>query len=435
MSRAAPEAPLDRVPLADLWWVFIKIGSVSFGGFMPLISMVESIVVAKRKLMRHEDMLDGITLANLLPGPQAVNCVAYVGYRLRGAAGALVCVLAVLAPTFVLMIGLATLYFRYASDSTALTYLFAGFIPAVAAVIVSVVHRMAKSALRGRTELALAGVAAVALMTAPREMNLYVTFGIVASFGAIGYFLFRAPSVATSAPQVVPVAGARIVATLAPLGALLITFLSDPPLDPRGFAQIALTFGGLSLMLFGGGYVFIPMIHDTIVGDYAWVTEQQFTDGIAFGQMTPGPVLISAAFFAFKVVSEQYGWCMGVVAALVATASIFGPPAVLMVAGSTALDTLKRSSTVQAAMKGIRCGIVGMIVVAAVTILRLALPAWPGGGVMAGLGIWLAAAWPTAVIFMASFAALMKYQLDLVWVVPSAGILGMFLYPLAAMSH
>lgn len=432
MSRPEPEASLERVPLADLWWVFIKIGSVSFGGFMPLMSMVESIIVAKRRLMRHEDMLDGITLANLLPGPQAVNCVAYVGYRLRGAAGALVCVLGVLAPTFVLMIGLATLYFSYAGDSTALTHLFAGFIPAVAAVIVSVVHRMAKSALKGRTELALAGVAAVALMLAPRDLNLYVTFGIVASFGVIGYFLFRTPSAARSASPTVRVAWGRLVAMLAPLGALLLTFLSSPPLDPRGLAQIALTFGGLSLMLFGGGYVFIPMIHDMIVNNYAWVTEQQFTDGIAFGQMTPGPVLISAAFFAFKVLSEQYGWSMGVAAALVATASIFGPPAVLMVAGSTALDTLKRSPTVQAAMKGIRCGVIGMIFVASIAILRIALPAWPGGDVMTALGAWLAATWPTLVIFAAAFVALVRYQLDLVWIVPSAGILGMVLYPFAA---
>ena len=70
--------------LLRLFLCFLKIGCISFGGFMALVSMIESQVVEKRKWLSEEDMLDGIALANLLPGPMAVNTVAYVGYRLRG---------------------------------------------------------------------------------------------------------------------------------------------------------------------------------------------------------------------------------------------------------------------------------------------------------------------------------------------------------------
>ena len=75
--KDAISAESEKVTLWFIFWTFIKIGSVAFGGFMSLISFIESIVVKRHKLIRHEEMLDAISLANLLPGPQAVNVVAF----------------------------------------------------------------------------------------------------------------------------------------------------------------------------------------------------------------------------------------------------------------------------------------------------------------------------------------------------------------------
>ena len=127
------------------------------------------------------------------------------------------------------------------------------------------------------------------------------------------------------------------------LGVLVVTFLAHPPLDPRGLPQVALTFGGLSLLLFGGGYVFIPMIQDVVVTNYGWLTTQQFLDGIAFSQLTPGPILVIATFIAQKVTMEQHGLLFGMLGAVVGTIGIFAPPAVLMVTTSLALDALRHS--------------------------------------------------------------------------------------------
>ncbi len=84
-----------------LFWTFLKIGSTAFGGLMALISVVENAIVGRKKLLTHEDMLDGISLASCLPGPVAANVIAYVGYRIRGGLGALVTSTAVLLPSFV----------------------------------------------------------------------------------------------------------------------------------------------------------------------------------------------------------------------------------------------------------------------------------------------------------------------------------------------
>src|SRR5215510_12285104 len=169
--------PTERISLGVLFWTFLKIGSMAFGGFMALISVVADTMVEKRKFLKEEDMLDCISLAHLLPGPQGVNCVAYVGYRLRGGLGALVSAVGVLLPTFVFIVVLTGLYVAYASKAVMLSNLFAGFIPAVAAVVVSVVHRMAKSILKGQREVILTILAALALLAAPRAIRLHATFG------------------------------------------------------------------------------------------------------------------------------------------------------------------------------------------------------------------------------------------------------------------
>jgi chromate transporter len=407
--------------------MFLKIGSVAFGGFMALISVIAGTIVEKRKLLQQEDMLDCISLANLLPGPQGVNCVAYVGYRLRGGLGALVSVVGVLLPTFMLIVVLTGLYVTYASKVAALSNLFAGFTPAVAAVMVSVVHRMGKGVLKGQREVLLTILAALALLAAPRTMRLYVTFGVVASFGLAGYALFRRHHVCPVVYSA-PLSWARLLVPLALLGLLVVAFLAHPPLAPRGLAQLALTFSGLSLLLFGGGYVFIPMIQDVVVTNYGWLTTQQFLDGVALSQVTPGPILVIATFIAQKVMTEQYGVLLGLLGAVVGTVSIFTPPAVLMITTSMALDSLKQAPGVQAALQGIRCGVLGMIAIAAFVVVYTSLPAWPASLSAPALADYVSALWPTGLIFVAALIALVKYNLDLVWIIPAAGFLGLLLY-------
>src|SRR5258708_27975279 len=70
--------------LWSLFLSFLKIGSTAFGGFMALISVVQNEIVERKKLLTHSDMVDGISLATILPGPVAVNVFAYIGYKLYG---------------------------------------------------------------------------------------------------------------------------------------------------------------------------------------------------------------------------------------------------------------------------------------------------------------------------------------------------------------
>lgn len=401
--------PLPEVSLGQLFTVFLRIGCIAFGGLMALISVIEDHVVRQRRWMSQETMLDGVSLANLLPGPIAVNVVAYAGYRIRGGPGALAATVGVILPSWVLITILTYVYFRF-GEIEFLKQAFRGFLPAVAGIILAVAWRMAGKAMRQRREVMLIALAFLLILLVPPSLKLYVTVSIVVVWGFVGWRLFRGEFASTNASMVkLPYRLLLVVAVL--LGGICVLSLLPLPIAPDGVPRLALTFSGLSVMLFGGGYVFIPMIQEVVVGQYQWVTSEQFVNGIALGQITPGPILISAAFIGQRVA--------GIPGSLVATAAIFAPPAILMVAASRVLEGLKRSAAIQAALRGVRLGVIGMIFSAVVVILRSALSPWPPG--------W-GEVWPIGLIFGLTLVALLRFQVAIVWIIPAAGLLGLVLF-------
>jgi chromate transporter len=375
---------------------------------MALISVVQTEIVERRKLLTPSDMLDGISLATVLPGPVAVNVVAYVGHRLRGGAGALVCATGVILPAFVLVVAMSAAYFRW-GQIPAVNKLFLGFIPAVTAVIVHAVWGMARKTILGLPELLIATIASLLLIY---QGGFYITLSIVAGAGAIGWLAFGwlANTAPLSRPQEAqnrPTAQDRPTgksrgATLLSLGAPLVAapFLT---LNVGMAAKLFLTFAGMSVLLFGGGFVFIPLIEQIVVQEHSWLTRQEFVDAIALGQITPGPILISAAFIGYKV--------SGLIGATTATVGIFLPPALLMLASASLLARARNSKAVKSILRGIRPAVIGMIAAAAWSIGSTAVPNWQ-----------------SAAIFLAALAGLLRFRVDVVWIIPSAGLAGLLLY-------
>jgi len=387
----------ERISYSSLFWTFLKVGATAFGGFMALISIVENIVVERRRLLRHEDMLDGISLASMLPGPVAVNVVAYVGYRLRGGLGAMVAATAVILPSFLLITGLSFVYFRW-GQIPAVQKLFVGFIPAVTAIIVNTAWGMSHKSITTLRETAILFIAAFVLLTIG---GFYSTIAVIVGSGIVGWFLFNKET-DTTEPRTKQGSQAQnsklsflaaVPLFVAPLGGLSVGLLT----------KLFFTFAGMSVMLFGGGYVFIPMIQEVVVTANGWVTQTEFIDGIAMGQITPGPILISATFIGFKVA--------GVAGALVATVGIFLPPALIMVAATNGLERIKHSPLLQAALRGVRPAVIGMIFAAAVVI----------GGTATDH-------WASLLIFVTTLIALMRLKLEVVWIIPAAGLFGLMAY-------
>ena len=400
----------EEVGLLFLAWTFLRIGATAFGGFMALVSVVQTIVVDRKKWLRTEEMLDGVSLATILPGPVAINVVAYVGYKLRGGLGALVCATAVVLPSFLLLVAFTIAYLEW-GEIPVVDKALMGFIPAVAAIILNAAWGMRIKALGGWLEIVLAILACFLMILVG---GFYLTLGIVLGAGGIGLLAFRRASPSAqdrdSGREPLPDAPGppgSLLSWLIP-SALLTLFLGLFVIRPPGIeasppAELFVTFSGMSLMLFGGGFVFIPLIQEIVVDGLHWVSQAEFASAIALGQITPGPILISATFIGYKV--------YGLLGAFHATFGIFFPPALLMVTASRALDRINHSQLSQNALRGIRAAVVGLIVAAAIVVGQSA--AWD---------------WATLVIFLSTLVGLIRFKIDVAWLIPAAGLLGVLLH-------
>jgi chromate transporter len=133
------------MPLAQLWWQFIKIGVAAFGGLGVTLSLIERYLVNDRQVLTAHDVTESLTYTKLLPGSTGVQVVGYLGYRLGGWPGAALATSAFLLPAFLLMLGLAMIY----EEMTALladtaTPALRGLTAAVTGVLVATIYRLAK---------------------------------------------------------------------------------------------------------------------------------------------------------------------------------------------------------------------------------------------------------------------------------------------------
>ncbi len=386
-----------RVSLWTLFTLFLRIGSTAFGGFMALISVVESNVVERRKWLTHEEMLDGVSLATVLPGPVAVNTIAYVGHRLRGTPGALVCTIGVILPSFLLMLALSAAYLTW-GQIPVVSKLFMGFIPAVTAIILVAAWNMGRKTIKGVYE-ALISLIAAALMV--WHSSFAVSLSIIAISGVVGWLIFREkPAAGSSKPDGEAKSQSRLHSVAAAPLALTVPFWS---VNATMQLKLLMTFGGMSLFLFGGGYVFIPLIQHTVVESNGWLTQQEFVDAIAMSQIMPGPIVLSTVFIGYKVA--------GFLGALAATIGIFLPAGILMIIATHVLNRIKQSALIKAVLRGIRPAVIGMIISAVITV-----------------GMTAQHHWVSLLIFAAALLAQLKFKIDVVWVIPTAGLIGLILY-------
>lgn len=396
----------EKVSLLYIFWVFLKLGATAFGGYMSLVAIVQKQLVDIDKKLKEEDLLDGISLTSVLPGPVAVNVIAYVGYKLRGYSGALMAFLGIIIPSFILVIILSWFYVAYGSVPAVKNF-FLGITPAVTALILTVAIGMARKNMKSKIHWAINILSMILLIWIG---GIQVTIAVMIGGGIIGYLCFyRKDQTAgeEKADAVSPPVSGKQWGMYGLVALLLLSLLlfGGQQMDSSVLLQLASTFSGISLTLFGGGYVVIPALHELFVDNLGWLTSPEFADGIAIGQVTPGPIFITATFIGYLVA--------GFWGATVATVAMFTPPAVLTVLLSRFVDMIRDSQVVKAVLQGVRSAVIGMIFSSAVTI----------GQTMA-LDI------RTILLFIVVFFISYKYNLSPIFLILGSGLVGLILFML-----
>ena len=360
--------PNDPGRISELIRLFGKFGVLGFGGPQAHIAMIEDEVVGKRGWMSRDHYVDALAATNMLPGPNSTEMAIHVGYQRAGWAGGTVAGLAFIAPAFVLMLALSWAYFRW-SDVAAVANLFDGIKPAVIAVLAVTLWRLFKSSVKDVPQLIIMAAAACLGYAFTSFEPL-----ILLAAGLAGIVLFYRGRTYPRAP----------FAAFSPWPLLAIPSLAAAAFawDPQALGDLFWVFLRAGGLLFGGGFVLIPLIEDDVVERFGWLTREEFIDGVALGQATPGPIVITSTFVGYGAA--------GFAGAAVATFAAFAPSFVVAIGTARFLDRVRSWKLAQAFLKGVGPAVVGTIAAVGV---RLGRDAITDGWTAAIFVVGLALAW------------------------------------------
>jgi chromate transporter len=363
------EGPLGdgyRVGLATIAREWGRIGCIGFGGPPTHIALLRDLCVKRREWLTETDFEDGIAATNLLPGPASTQLAIYTAWRLRGAIGAVIGGVCFIVPGLVLILGLAALFLT-GTPPLAVRGAAAGAGAAVAAVAVHAAWglvpgswKRAGTAKSSRARwICYAGLgAAAAALVGPWLVLVMIGTGLLEVAVRTGHTASRPKRGIAPLPlaAAAPAAG----------GLLALTW-------------VAFKVGALS---YGGGFVIIPLMQHDAVHTYHWMTDAQFLNAVALGQITPGPVVQTVAVVGYAAA----GIGGGLLAALVA----FGPSFLFVIGGASHFDRLRASRRVQAFLTGAGPTVIGAIAGSAIPLAAALQHLWQFG-VLAAAALWLLA--------------------------------------------
>lgn len=312
---------------AELWWYFLKLGSIGFGGPLALIAHIQKDLVEEKKLLSDTEFQQALALIKSLPGPVAVQTVAFIAYRCLGLWSAIMSVLLFILPASVLMCILAAQYTQM-KTLPAVPEILLGMQSAALVLIAGSLHPLAKTHLKKMKFwlLLLLSLILLIFLKVPEPLCI---------LGA-GFISLMLNKIEFSNNK---------------------TLFSFPMIE---LLLVCLKAGGFA---FGTGLAIIPMLSHDFVEHYQWISQQEFLDALAFGQMTPGPISVTVTFVGYRIA--------GLPGAIIATFGIFFPGVFNMTTWFPRMfDWLSQQKGIQHFLVGAIAAICAGIILALLTMVK-----------------------------------------------------------------
>jgi chromate transporter len=385
------------MPSAGLFQIFIsflRLGLTAFGG-PAMIAHIRELSVKKKAWLDEGLFKDGVVLCQTIPGATAMQMAGYVGLRLKGLRGALAAYLGFGLPAFLLMLLFSALYKNY-HGLPLVHSLFAGLQVIVVAIIAQAAYSFAKNIAKDGRDL---WPNSIVVLLAAGLLGLGLNpFLVILSAGLIGLIFFPDPEIAKSSATAPEINLKRVIV----LFFILLTAVAFIYRINPAYLFLSYLMMKIDLFAFGGGFTSLPLMLHEVVEVRKWIDPKVFMDGVALGQVTPGPIIITATFVGY--------WLFGLAGSVVATISIFTPSFLLLVTINPVFDYLKASPLFLKATRGILASFVGLLLYVLVK-FSLAVP-WDMVRALLGLVV---------------LAALIK-KIDLLVIIIIGGLVSIWLF-------
>lgn len=326
---------MKQPSLWKIFWNYILVGLQGWGGPAAQIQVIHEDAVEKKKWIDNDRFRDAFAVCGMLPGPEAQELCIYVGYRQRGVMGGILAGLGFMLPNYIMITGLAWAYFYYATTSDIAQSLLYGIKPAMVAIVLFSLYRIANkfNVLQDRTKIFITLVmVALSFFTRIDLILLLLVMGFVYML-LIRYLDNKAYSI-----NPLPLLA---VSSVAMAGTASLT------------TNLSLLFLKVGALSFGGAYTVISLLQFEAVDNYGWLTTQQYIDGLAINELTPGPLIMVAAFVGFAA--------HGFWGATLATFFIFLPAFLIVLIGAPYFDKIRENVTLKLYLAGVSAAVVGLI--------------------------------------------------------------------------
>lgn len=329
--------------LAELARAFLKLGAMSYGG-PAIMGIMQAELQEKRAWVSKEKFLEGLALVNMLPGPGATQLGIFLGYERAGWRGGVLAGLCFILPAFFIMLALTLFYSAYGA-LPALRGAFYGLGPVVLGIFAVALYRLGRNALQTPLQVLLALAAGAAAAWSP--------LGIVAILllaGCMGIALYHSRTQGLAGAAAVLLLFVLLRMSLVPEQAG-----AGAAAGPAGHGSwdVGVFFFKVGALTFGGGLSMLAFVQEQVVNQFHWLTPREYLDGLALGQLTPGPVLMLAAYIGYKV--------DGLAGAAVGGMAIFLPSFLLMLSVMPVLVRVRKLLWIKAALRGIGAAVIGTV--------------------------------------------------------------------------
>jgi chromate transporter len=379
----------QKSSLLELARVFLGLGTLAFGGPAAHIAMMEREFVRQRAWFTHEEFVDMIGAANLIPGPSSTEVAIFVGLRRAGILGLVLAGVCFILPAALLVTLIAWAYVRFGQLPSFHSALY-GVKPVVVAIIAQAIALLAIKVMDAWPKrLALAACACLAWLGAS-AIILLVGGGLLLGANA----LRTERSFRSAAPLATLVAGVAAIAVVP----LIVVALQRGPTAATPVA-VFIYFLKLGSVLYGSGYVLLAFLDRDLVAGLHWLTRGQMLDAVAVGQFTPGPVFTTATFVGFVLAGP-----MGAVAG---TVGIFLPTFLFVAIAGRMLPRLRAAPVSAGFLDGVNAAALALM-----------------GFVLVRLAIDAVRDVPSAAIATLSLVVLLRFRVNSPWLILVGALIG-----------
>ncbi len=365
--------------------VFLKLGTIGFGGPAAHVAMMRQEVVVRREWVSEQEFLDALGATSVIPGPGSTQMAIYLSRRRAGWPGLVIGGACFILPAMAIVLALAWAYVEYGTTTIGRGLLY-GITPVVIGIVAAAVLGLGRIAIK---TVRLAGLSALVVAGYFLDVNVLL---LLLGAGAIETLVRNAGRLRPGSTSAIGLVFLAVVGTN-PSGRARATGTGV------SLAEVFLEFLKLGAVVFGSGYVLFAFLQRDLVGNLGWLSTRQLVDAVSIGQITPGPVFTTATFVGYLVAGFWGG--------VVATLGIFLPSFLLVAAFGWLVPVLRRSPWSAAALDGINTAAVGLM--AAVT--------WD----LAGTAIVDPL---TATLAVGSFVVMRRWRPNFAWLIGVGALVG-----------